>query len=767
MKNYFLVLISLFSGFLFAQNATIRGFVYDAESGEPVIFTNVFIQGSTRGAVTDVNGYYSLSKLDAGTYTIVSSSIGFDTAKFTITVKDNEIFSQRIELNASSVQLEAVEISAEYEERTTEVKMSVQKVTPKEIEYIPSVGGEKDLAQYLQVVPGVVFTGDQGGQLYIRGGSPVQNKVLLDGITIYNPFHTIGLFSVFETEAIRNAEIYTGGFNADHGNRISSVMDITTIDGNKKRISGSLGASTFGARALVSGPIKKATEEKPGTITFVSSVKHSYIDQTSTQIYNHLGEEGLPYNYTDVFGKVSFNGVSGSKFTLTGFNFNDNTEYTYATINWNAFGVGSSFILVPATSPVLIEGDFAFSNYYIEQDQTDLARSSGISGFNFGMDFTYFVYNDEIKYGFEVNGVTTDFQYTNTLNRVIGQNSNSTELLGYFKYRIVDDKFVIEPGLHTRYYASLNEISVEPRLGLKYNATDKFRLKAATGLYSQNLLTSNSDRDVVNLFNGFLLAPDNLQETFTQQNGEVRDVNSSLQRAIHYILGFEVDITKNLLWNVEGYYKDYLQLLSLNRYRLFDDTPEYQDQPEILRKDFLVEEGFAYGVDMSFKYELKNIYFWGVYSYAYVERWDGVQSYNPVYDRRNNVNLLVAYSFGEDRDWEITARWNYGSGFPFTQTQGYYESFDFSDGIGTDITTENGDLGIGYADLNGGRLPDYHRFDLNLKKTFSISSYSTLEANFGITNVYDRENIFYVDRIQGERVNQLPILPSVGLNWKF
>jgi outer membrane receptor protein involved in Fe transport len=116
--------------------------------------------------------------------------------------------------------------------------MSVQKITPKEIDKLPSIGGEPDIAQYMQVLPGVVFTGDQGGQLYIRGGSPVQNKVMMDGMIVYNPFHSIGLFSVFDTDIIRNADIYTGGFGAQYGGRISSIMDVTTIDGNQNEFEG-------------------------------------------------------------------------------------------------------------------------------------------------------------------------------------------------------------------------------------------------------------------------------------------------------------------------------------------------------------------------------------------------------------------------------------------------------------------------------------------------------------------------------------------------
>ena len=217
--------------------------------------------------------------------------------------------------------------------------------------------------------------------------------------------------------------------------------------------------------------------------------------------------------------------------------------------------------------------------------------------------------------------------------------------------------------------------------------------------------------------------------------------------------------------NVEGYFKYFPQLTTLNRYQIFDE--EVDGQPEILWREFLVEDGQAYGIDFTMKYQYKNIYLWAVYSLSYVDRYDGVTTYNPVFDRRHNVNLVGTYAFGKDLQWEFSTRWNYGSGFPFTQTQGYYESYDFSDGISTDYTTANGLLGIAYADINDGRLPSYHRLDMNIKRTFALNTNSILEANAGVTNIYNRENIFYYNRVTNERVNQLPIMPSVGVSLTF
>ena len=199
------------------QTGTIRGFVYDKNTGEPIIFTNVFLKGTQIGASTDVNGYYNISKIPPGDYVISVSALGYGSADESVTVGKGQIINKKLFIESQAQELDVVEISADKIEAQSEVKMSVQKITPKEIEKLPSIGGEADIAQYMQVLPGVIFTGDQGGQLYIRGGSPVQNKVLLDGMIVYNPFHSIGLFSVFDTDIIRNADVYTGGYGANYG----------------------------------------------------------------------------------------------------------------------------------------------------------------------------------------------------------------------------------------------------------------------------------------------------------------------------------------------------------------------------------------------------------------------------------------------------------------------------------------------------------------------------------------------------------------------
>jgi len=755
--------------FSFAQNGTVRGFVYEQETGEPVIFTNVYMQGTSYGAATDVNGYFAVSQIPPGNYVLMVTYLGFDTLKMDITINPDEIISKRLFLEKASYMLEQVQISADRQDSKTETRTSVVKITPKQIKKIPSLGGQPDLAQYLQVLPGVVFTGDQGGQLYIRGGSPIQNKVLLDGMIIYNPFHSIGLFSVFDTDILRNADIYTGGFGAEYGGRISSVMDITTRDGNKNRISGKVGASTFGSNLMIEGPIKKMKDGAKGSSSFIFSAKNSYLEQSSKVFYNYVDTAGLPFNYTDLYGKISLMGANGSKVNFFGFNYNDrvNNYKALSDFKWNSYGGGTNFLIIPGNSPVLMEGHLAYSQYKISLEEQDSPpRESSINGFNMGFDFTYFIGKDELKYGFEILGFKTDYVFYNSIGLEISQAENTTEIGTYVKYKKTAGKWLIEPSARLHYYASHSNLSLEPRLAMKYNALDNFRIKFAGGFYSQNLISARNDRDVVNLFYGFLSGPDNLPEKFNGNN-----VTHKLQKAEHAILGFEYDFSERITMNLEGYLKTFSQLTNLNRQKLLDENL-YPDESDLITKDFVIEQGYATGADFTLKYETPKVYFWFVYSLGYVVRKyediDGqIKEYHPHYDRRHNVNLVATYIFGDKRDWEINARWNYGSGFPFTLTQGYYGLQTFAQGIFTDYTTQNEELGIVLDDLNAGRISDYHRFDLGCKKSFHIGVNSKLEVNVSVTNIYNRENIFYVDQISGERINQLPIMPSAGVMFTF
>ncbi|MBI1182841.1 TonB-dependent receptor plug domain-containing protein [bacterium] len=756
-------LLCLFTVVAIAQTAELRGFVYNEENGEPIPLANVFLKGTTTGVTTDFNGFYALSKIKPGSYVLMATSIGFDSFKVDIKLQSGDVLTQNIYLKPADYELQEVEINEERTARQTEAKVSVIKVTPDKIKRIPTVGGTADLAQYFQILPGVVFSGDQGGQMYVRGGSPIQNKVILDGMTIYNPFHSIGLFSVFDVDIIRSVDVYTGGYPAEYGGRISAVMDIKTRDGNRKRTAGHVEAGPFASKVLLEGPLVKSNNNNVSS-SIIFSARSSYLKKTAPVLYPYADSNGLPYLFNDFYSKWSVQTPKGSKLDVFGFSFNDNVNFKNTTnYKWNANGAGTKMMFLPPQSSTVVEAHFDWSDYRMVQTEQDAApRSSSISGFEGGLDFSYYNGNNLFKYGAQFIGFSTDFQYTNSANRTVSQTAYTTELAGYMHFKYKSNRLILEPGLRLHYFASLSELSPEPRLMGKVLVTDRFRFKFASGLYAQNLLSARSDRDVVNLFYGFLSGPDDLPNTFRGQ-----DVKTRLQKAGHLIGGFELDLGDNSYINVEGFYKRFRQLTNINRNKLFDNTDEYASVEDYYKSDYVVEKGDAYGGDITYEYEKNRLYIWLVYNLTWVVRQDEKITYHPHWDRRHNANFLVTYTMGKNKNSEASARWNFGSGFPFTQTQGFYEQLDFSNGANTDYINSNGNLGILYGNLNGGRLSSYHRLDLSYKWWKEFGKYKKLEITTSVTNAYNRKNVFYFDRVTHARVNQLPILPSLSVGFYF
>ena len=756
-KASLLFVFLLFSGFIFAQSGIIRGYVYEKSTGDPIPFASVYLAGTTLGTNSDDNGFFVFTGVTAGDYTLVAKYVGFDSTGIAVKLQPRGIVNQNLYLQEGGVQLGAIDITASRQFAKTEVQISQISVTPKQIKSLPSIGGDSDILQYLQVLPGIISTGDQGGQIFIRGGAPVQNKILLDGLNIYNPFHSIGFYSVFETELIRKADVLTGGFGAEHGGRISAIVDIKTRDANKIRNSGQVSVSPFMGKVLFEGPITKYEEGK-GSTSLVVTGKRSFIDRTSKNLYSYAAQNdsiGLPFEFTDLYGKLSFNNANGSKLSIFGFNFQDNyNNPEIAKLGWTNTGLGLNFNLIPPTSDLIITGAAGFSRYEVAIDETSVDnRRSSIAEFGANIDFTYFGDNSEVSYGIDLRSIRTEFDFLNPFRLRLFETQNSTEASAYFKIRQIFGDLVIEPSARAIYYAAQGTFSFEPRFGLKYNISDILRFKAAGGFYTQNILSTSNERDVVNLFFGFLTGPESRVAGFDGQ-----DLDDRLQRSRHLVGGFEYDLTKRVQINIEGYYKDFPQLVVVNRNKLTPQDPNYA-----------LETGEAYGVDFSLKYESPKWYIWSTYSYGFVNRFDGEQQFPVVFDRRHNINLLATYSLDKSGDFQVSARWNFGSGFPFTRTAGFYNQVNFTQGVNVDVLTSNPqDLGILYSQTrNGGRLPYYHRLDISVNKKFNFTKYTGLEIVASVTNVYDRPNIFYFDRLRYERVNQLPIIPSVGIKFFF
>jgi hypothetical protein len=760
------------SALLAQSTGSIIGLVKD-ETGEPIPSVRVEIPALEKGALTDDEGIYSFSRIEAGKHQMRLTYPGKDTINQEISLQAGQAL--KLDFILKDLQLNTIEVTDENIGKINReaVNVAVTKITAREISLLPSLG-TPDLAQYLQVLPGVVFTGDQGGQLFVRGGTPIQNMVILDGAIIYNPFHTIGLYSIFDTDIIRNVDVYSGGFSGEYGGRVSSVMDIRTRSGNFQRFSGKVHANPITAGALLEGPLFAKSADGQAPASFMVSARHCYLNQTASSLYSYVDEErGLPFSFTDLYGKFTL-GNGTNQLSLFAFNQQDKVDYKVPTsYSWRQSGGGLTARFVPPGSSVIIDANVAISRYENNQlEQTEAyPRRSSINGFNGRFNFGNIINSiHRLDYGIALLGFSTDLSFANSLGIRTEQAENNTELAAYAKYKHVFlsgtrikgsapfERFVFEPSVRMHYYNDQQHFSLEPRIRTKLNFK-RVSFQFAAGAFTQNLISSTSDRDVVVLFQGFMSAPLQLPD---------KKLDHSLQAAMHLLGGVELELMPNLSTTIEGWYKNFNQLSNINRMRLFPED-----------RVFITETGTALGFDLMLKYSFEQVYLYATYSWMRIERTDAIQTYNPVFDRRHTSNFVGSYFWGQLRDkktqklldpkWEISARWTLGSGFPFTQTQGFFERINFGgSGALANLVTQNGELGFIPSDqFNGGRLPAYHRLDLSIKRRFQLGTRSIFELNLNAINVYNRANIFYFDRISYQRADQLPFIPTVGAIFSF
>ena len=734
-------LFGTFGSLVQAQNTGIlKGTISDSTNGEALPFSNVFIQEINRGASTNANGYFVIPGIPAPQeYILIVSYVGYQTKKINVKVQPNKVTEVNIGLSQSSVSLQTIEKIGERTIQQNATDLGLQRITVKDLEMLPK-GVETDIFRSLQYLPGVQSTGDVSARYYVRGSPSNENLVLINGTTIYNPFHAFGIFSVIDPDMINSVEFYKGGFTTEFGQRLSSVLNIITKDGNKNRISAQASSSFLTGKGLIEGPIPYGSFMVTGRKSFSTQILQKF-----------LNDEAAPINFYDGSFKLNYsnpNFIKGSNFSINGFFSGDkllNDNPTIEDIEWYNNVIGFKWSQT-TDSPLYYEMGLSYSNFSgsIKPKLSGAyPEDNSVDDISYNLDLHY-IYDskDELGVGIALKNINTELYLKNSSGAVSNLSAQGTSISIYAKYKFLRfTNFGADFGTRldpvTLSSSEASTYLFEPRLSLTYVVFPGITLKSAWGLYQQELTTLSDENQVISLFEPWIITPSYLKPG----------------NAIHYTVGLDANFANYFNINIQGYYKVLQNIATLNDQKFTSD-----------QKDLLPASGESYGWEFQFKYLQNPISFSGSYSLGWAYKNLDGWLYYPRYDNRHSVSLLLGVDLG--KGWDASATWIFNSGLPFTQNMGYYDKYHFTDFY------SNWKIYEGYipyallADKNLGRLPSYHRLDLTLSKDFTLD-FLDVSVDLSVLNVYDRKNIFYFKRDSGERVNMLPILPTATLKIKI
>ncbi len=707
-----------------AQRAVLTGVVNGADDGQALAGVNVVLSradGQQLGRATDRDGRFAFAGLLPGRYTLGASFLSYDAWADTLALAFGDRVAVEIALAPAETALETVTVETQ---RTAPPSSpaGLVRLRPADLAVIPSpdIGG--DLAGVLTAQPGVTTVGDRGGQLYIRGGTPTENLVLVDGMRLFQPFHIVGFYSAFPADIVQRADVYAGGFGARYGGRISSVIDVATRNGSKQRFGGAAALAPFLTSLRLEGPIVR------DEASFVLSVRESVVERVAEPL---LGET-LPYRFGDAFGKVHFFTGPASFVSLTGLRTADAGTISgvedRTRIDWANEALGGRFFYLPTSLAAALDVAVGYSAYRssFEPDRAP-ARDADVQSFGGQFALAYFLDRAEVRFGFGAQ--TLRFDYTFDRARP-GTRENTTE--GNFFVEAAFDLgrgVRVEPGLRLQTFPSQQrDLSLEPRLRASW-AAGPVTLSTALGVYRQEIVGLSDERDIGDVFTAWSAIP----------------AGEPTPRALHAILGAEVR-AGGLTLGAEGYAK------------------QLADVQVLLGERGLVRShGEVFGLDLRAEARRGPLFLLTSYGYSASTYHNAREDYRPPHDRRHRLNLVGGVQRGA---WRVSARGQLASGRPFTRLVGVYDALGPPDAEGGFLTDPGTPTMVTEAAPFRGLTPAYYRLDVSAERDFDLGpAVVTLQAS--VINATDRANFFYYDVLRADRIDQFPLIPSLGLRVAF
>jgi outer membrane receptor protein involved in Fe transport len=744
--RYTVLFIIVFSISVMSQEkpGVVSGEIRDASTQQPLPAASISLLGTSYGAASDERGRFTIRDIAPGTYQARVSYIGYRTYSLTdIIVTQARNTTVQVELQPTEVQLGEVSVNGGYFQKPLENAVSIRSLTSQEIRRSP--GSAEDIFRVMQSLPGVATAGGKSAQLIVRGGSPDENLTLLDHIEIYNPIHfartgeSMGIISIINPSLLRSVDFLTGGFPAMYGDKMSSVFEMSLVDGNKELTNVDLNANLAGFGALIDGPTI-------GGGSMVFSARRGFFDLLTSL----LNKPAAP-QYYDFVGKVTYDLDARNRVSVVGFYYLDRITRTGATkesgtmskysnvnrddygsaagVNWRFLisnklytlttlsfsGNGWNTLQGTASAPSLSGEDILENNYSLK-NETSLQVSSAL----------------EMKGGFQVQWIDsrhTSWQPADTTRRgeIIPASSiayypdiaNKIALFLQDTWKPIPN-MSITTGLRYDAFSFTHQATWSPRFGVSYYFTEKLSLNASYGSFYQ--------------------APAAYQIALDPANQLLK---SSL--ATHAIVGIEYLADEDLRATIEIYQKDLSSVIVSN------------DTSKILTN---IGSGTAKGIEFSIQKKYTSGFVGSAsYSYSISQRQDGVSAatYAFEYDRPHIINLIAGWEAGNN--WQIGCKWQFASGNPYTPVVGTIQKgglFYVIDGV-----------------RNSARYPDYHKLDIRIDKKFVFHSF-TLTAYLDLWNIYNRTNVlsytYSTDAAgnitQNERLD-FGLLPIIGLTAQF
>lgn len=811
-KLFFLLIIQIFT---LAMSESISGFVREKSTGEPISYANVFLNNKYLGSTTNRDGYFVIPNVPIGVYEINASMIGYSMYQKKITIESNKSLRLEIFLKEEVIQTSEVVVTAERQKFKRAIESSQISLDLREINAAPAFI-EPDVFRTLQMLPGVQTSSDLSSALYVRGSTPDQNLIMLDGIAIYNPFHLFGIFSTFNTDAIKEADFHAGGFPARYGGRMGAILNVINREGNIQEVRGSADISFISTKGLLEGPMPKFKRLKG---SWMISGRRTWLDQllNRAKIPNgNKNEDGsdqyfqFPYSFYDYQVKINLDINPDHRLTYSRFYGDDVVSFSYSdnstnqdgntTItNKNKFDIewpwgnktnGLTWRWI--CSPTIVSKTF-FSNSRYRFDFDISISDSTIYDYSdsttqYFSDVGYNIFdviydntiesevlwkaseNHEISSGLQLKtinfdlGIKFDFinQDTSLVFNPLSQKNKTREISIFFqdKWKI-NRKFNLQSGIRTTKYSLHNKIYLDPRLGLKYNYSDNIAFKFNWGVYHQFLTTATNQDENLRIVELWLGIP--------------KDKKASVSQ--HFIGGFEYLTNKNIFLRVEIYNKTFDNLLTLKESPL--DTEDEDEVPTDTTKttnEFWDTKGNSQGVEFLIKKSSGRLNGWLGYTYSKTKYDNEISgSHFPGFDRTHTLNIVG--NFMLTKTLQLSSSITQMSGNPYTNIIGRVTEWNQS--ISEESRWFPYDKYL-VGKKNSARYEDYFRLDMGITRKGGNLFGVEYDTNIQIMNLTRHFNVltyqYRINRdlltgdqlgVQRRAISMFPLIITLGVKVVF